>query len=445
MFDRIGSTPRRSSGPDRVQRFDCPSAAGLGHSAACMRHVLVVVALHVFVVVALTLGRPTIVTAIDTAACVRRPGLPVQVTKIDTARTLMLSARVEQGTVNVTVDPVSRGNVNDRRFIDLAGLRLWTADDDSQRLLRDFVRDPARAIIVRNRVAQAIMRTGVEPDMIPVRGDEGKTLGTQNMVLIKGGEFTRPGVYWDASGGGLGPDDKPFRGDRYRVRVSSFWIDRYKVTNEQYCRFLNDGNAGYWTPWNLRIGRAAEGRNRGKFVPADASLARHPVVLVNWYQARGYAEWAGKRLPTEAEWEFAATGPEGRTYPWGNEPPDRTRADYPVQHKYLDPVDAYPAGATPDGVFQMAGNSGEWCADYYDNVSYRKAPPEGVAINPTGARVAFQPDTWYRYRVMFKGWCKANRPEYFTCFKRNSRPPLADASAGISFRCVKSVESEGKK
>jgi hypothetical protein len=69
--------------------------------------------------------------------------------------------------------------------------------------------------------------------------------------------------------------------------------------------------------------------------------------------------------------------------------------------------------------------------------SYQKAPPGGVAIDPTGAEQAFQSDTWYRFRVMFKGWCKANRADYFTCTKRHSRPPLADAAAGVSFRCVK--------
>jgi len=86
------------------------------------------------------------------------------------------------------------------------------------------------------------------------------------------------------------------------VRLSSFWIDKYKVTNEQYCDFLNDGNAGYWTPWNPRVVKD----RRGEFMPAGPILADIHVVEVHWFQAIGYARWAGKRLPTEAEWEFAA-------------------------------------------------------------------------------------------------------------------------------------------
>jgi serine/threonine-protein kinase len=221
------------------------------------------------------------------------------------------------------------------------------------------------------------------------------------------------------------------------VRVSSFHIDKFKVTNEDYCQFLNDGNAGYWTPWNLRIAKAVLGRDVGKFAPVDSSLARHPVVLVNWYQAKGYADWAGKRLPTEAEWEFAAGGPAGRTFPWGNEPPDETRADFPVTFPHPLPVDAFPQSATPDGVFQMAGNSAEWCADYFDYTSYRMAPPDGVSVNPQGPEHGFLPDTWFKFRVMFKGWCKSNRAEYFSCTKRHGRGPFLDAAAGVSFRCVK--------
>ena len=340
----------------------------------------------------------------------------------------------------VQVDVVDRSKINKDLYVDVVGLRLWADNAESHKLLRSQVANPIAAQRIRQQLTVKIMENGVEPDTIPVRGEEGRKMATEAMVLIKGGEYTRAGEYWDSSGGGLAEDAKPFHGDKYRVRVSSFHIDKFKVTNEDYCKFLNDGNTGYRTPWNPRISKAVQGENIGKFIPADHSLARHPVVLVNWYQARGYAKWAGKRLPSEAEWEFAAGGTTGRKFPWGNEPPDETRLDFPIKFKHPVPVDQYPKGATPEGVFQMVGNSAEWCADYFDHASYQKAPSSGVAINPTGAKQAFQPDTWYKYRVMFKGWCKANRADYFTCTKRHSRPPLVDAEAGVSIRCVRSAE-----
>ncbi|MBL6707540.1 MAG: SUMF1/EgtB/PvdO family nonheme iron enzyme [Planctomycetaceae bacterium] len=300
--------------------------------------------------------------------------------------TLQLRAQQSPDGSQVVVDAVDRTKVNEKQFVDMIGLRLWVDNADSLQRLRAFVSTPGAALAVKEKLGASIMETGVEPDMIPVHGEEGKKLKTDGMVLLEKGEFTRSGEYWDSSGGGLGENDKPFRGDKYQVRVAAFYIDKYKVTNEEYCRFLNDGNVGYWTPWNQQIGKAVEGENAGKFIPADHSLAKRPVVLVNWYQAKGYAKWAGKQLPTEAQWEYAAGGKEGRRYPWGNEPPDDKRLDFPIQYKHTVPVDWFPAGATPEGVFQMAGNSGEWCADYFDNASYQKAPADGVAVNPKGAQ-----------------------------------------------------------
>ena len=364
----------------------------------------------------------------------------------ETHQTLLLRATPSPSGPQIEVDVVDRSKTDASLFLDMAGLRLWIDTAESRQRVRNLVANPSAALSVTEKVGAKIMESGVEPDVIPVKGEEGGKADAQGMVRLAGGEFTRSGTYYDSSGGGLTILDdgtaQKSHGASYRVRVSPFYIDQFKVTNEGYCRFLNDGNAGYATPWNTRIARAPLGRNRGKFVPADNSLSRHPVVLVNWYQAKGYAAWAGKRLPTEAEWEFAAGGKEGRAYPWGNEPPDETRLDFPIKYKHTVPVDWFPAGATPDGVYQMAGNSAEWCADYFDNASYQKAPAGGLAVDPSGAAQAYQPSTWYKYRVMFKGWCKANRAEYLTSTKRHCRPPLADAVAGVSFRCVKSASLE---
>lgn len=357
-------------------------------------------------------------------------------------KTYLLSCPANDASMDLQI--IDRAEVKKDHFVDVAGLRLWVTNGDSLQRIRRKIADPAAALhLIQGVLAEKMRQTGVEPDMIPVRGQDGKKLGTLGMVLIAGGEFTRTGEFYDSSGGGLTilPDGKVqvSRGDKYRVRVSSFYIDKFRVTNEDFCKFLNDGNQGYWTPWNLRIGRSPLYPKAGQFVPADRSLAKHPVVLVNWYQAKGYAAWADKRLPTEAEWEYAAGGKEGRKYAWGNEPPDATRGDFPIKHPHPVPVDWYPKAATPEGVYQMGQNSAEWCADYFDYASYVKAPPGGLLIDPKGPAQGYFPNTWYKFNVAMKGWCKAKYPEYFTCSRRHGRHPLIDAAAGISIRCARDV------
>ena len=351
-----------------------------------------------------------------------------------TKQTYLLSC--PSGDAAIEIKIANRADIKQELLVDIAGVRLWVDNAESLQRIRNRVSNAAAARrLVADDVDKKLRETGILPDTTPVRGEEGKKLGTENMVRIKAGEFTRPGEFWDSSGGGL--NEKPSHGDKYRVRVAAFYIDKFKVTNEDYCKFLNDGNERYATPWNLRIAKSALDPNIGKFVVADRSLAKNPVVLVNWYQAKGYAAWAGKRLPTEAEWEFAAGGSEGRMYPWGNEPPDETRADFPVQHKHTVPVDWFPKGATPEGVFQMTGNSAEWCNDFFDTASYIKAPIDGLLIDPKGPEQGFDPNSWYKFRVMFIGWCKGNRADLFTCTKRHGRGPFEDADAGIGIRCVK--------
>jgi formylglycine-generating enzyme required for sulfatase activity len=181
-----------------------------------------------------------------------------------------------------------------------------------------------------------------------------------SMVHVPAGEF---GMGRD----GGASDEGPAR----RVWLDEFWIDRLEVTNAQYKAFCDATGRLYpptpvWDP--------------------DYFNARpdHPVININWEQARDYCAWAGKRLPTEAEWEKAAGG-GARLYPWGDDwvvgRANLARGD---AHERAAPVDAYPEDVSPYGVQQMAGNVREWVADAYDPAYYAGAP----ARNPTGPAAA---------------------------------------------------------
>jgi putative intracellular protease/amidase len=157
------------------------------------------------------------------------------------------------------------------------------------------------------------------------------------MVFLRGGHFA-------------------YRGRQVRVR--SFYIDQHEVTNQQYCRFLNDGNAKHWN------GDQEIARKNDAFVPNEGKEC-WPVYAVSWHDADAYARWSGKRLPTDAEWLWAAAGSEGRKYAWGDEPITPERANYGLNVGHPQPVGSYPEGRSPDGVCDLTGNVAEWCRDWF--------------------------------------------------------------------------------
>src|SRR6516225_9152655 len=307
------------------------------------------------------------------------------------------------------------------------------------------------------------------------------------MVWIPGGEFT---MGTDSKIGWV--DEKP----AHRVRVDGFWMDETDVTNAQFREFveatgyvttaekpldaeeiLRESPPGTPRPTNLDPGsmvfvpttgpvpligpqahrawwkwtRGADWRHPEGPDSSIDGMDDHPVVHVSWFDAVAYARWAGKRLPTEAEWEFAARGGlEGKKYVWGDEPFDEDhpqcnnfQGHFPDHNTARDgyartsPVRAFPPNGY--GLYDMAGNVWQWTADWYLPDTYQRTGGQGVLINPTGPEHSFDPRLRPPERV--------HRGGSFLCcvgFCFNYRPSARmgctpdTGMSHISFRCVKS-------
>lgn len=161
---------------------------------------------------------------------------------------------------------------------------------------------------------------------------------------------------------------------RRRVWVDGFFVDKHEVTNERWAKFLASG----------QLKRAADAPKNTPAAKTPGEFDLYPVVNVYWDEARKYANWAHKSLPSEAQWEKAARGTDGRTYPWGNEPPTEDRGvfvDKTNQPRHYQMVGSKPAGASPCGALDMAGNvyewTSEWMEPYPNNPEFNPAGPWG--------------------------------------------------------------------
>lgn len=248
--------------------------------------------------------------------------------------------------------------------------------------------------------------------------------------------------------------ERPLR----EVAVDSFAIDRYEVSNAQYRVFLDwveeNGDASvrhseqpegkshrprYWTDYNP-LNSEEESTGLAPFGSGTFKEAAKPVVGVDWFDAYAYAKWAGKRLPTEAEWELAARGNDQRLWPWGNEwswgrcniGGDKTGLDMSDTsmdrdgYVYSAPVGSFVESEAQSGCMDMAGNVSEWCSDWYSEDYYK----EGEDDNPKGALSG-------RYRSV-RGGSSQSVPSAVRCSSRSFHEPEFRKFT-LGFRCAKDI------
>lgn len=249
----------------------------------------------------------------------------------------------------------------------------------------------------------------------------------EGMIRIPAGEFT------------MGNDEgaqheKPKR----KVVLDSYYIDIHEVTNAEYHTFwIQDGGVGSdHTP--VSYGTKFDVENWPKIANTQPN---HPVVGVSWDDAVAYAKWADKRLPTEAEWEKAARGTDGRLWPWGNAFSLRTRgmkvhANVWIGNDgYADgpaPVGTYPTGKSPYGILDMAGNVWEWVSDWYSESYYHWGPTHNPAGPEHGGRRVVRGGSW------------ANGAQLTQCSSRMGHYPAVGTSF-IGFRLAMNAEKESEE
>lgn len=266
--------------------------------------------------------------------------------------------------------------------------------------------------------------TVLPQSIVPIARTKPPSGSPPGMVRIAGGEFVFnvQGVEIEGSND-PGVDvqypweDSPRRFHRHVMHLKPFWIDRYPVTNAQFKSFLDETH--YHPLDDLNFLR--DWRN-GNF---PSGWDKKPVTWVSLEDARAYAAWAGKRLPHEWEWQYAAQSGDGRTYPWGNEwnpaavpVPDRSRT-----MRGPDPVDAHPQGASAFGVMDLVGNVWQWTDEFADEHTRAAIVRGGEYYQPQGS-------IWY-----FPQTYKLNEHG-----KLLLMAPSLDRSGGIGFRCVQDAE-----
>jgi formylglycine-generating enzyme required for sulfatase activity len=244
-----------------------------------------------------------------------------------------------------------------------------------------------------------------------VQRNAGSGTPPQNdMVLIPAGYF-----YMGSDSGEV--DENPV----HKVWLDSFAIDRFPVTNAQFTEYLQETGAEAPLYWN----------------DPKCNNPAQPVVGLTWKEAMTYCQWRSKKesaritLPTEAQWEKASRGDDKRKYPWGNQPPDKKRAQTEISEK-MPAVGVCELGRSPYGVSDLVGSVWNWCLDYYDKIYYRNSPEKNPAGPENGSRRVVRGGNW-----VFLGCCSGTPAYALRTSRRNSFHPGIQKKS-IGFRCVRS-------
>jgi formylglycine-generating enzyme required for sulfatase activity len=248
-----------------------------------------------------------------------------------------------------------------------------------------------------------------------------------NMVLVAGDKFLR--------GSNESPDEQP----QIETSLTPFFMDCRPVTNSDFLLFIEDGgysNPEYWLPEGFEFINELEIQHPLYWKDTNWNLPDHPVTGVSWFEADAYARFQGKKLPTEAQWEFAAKGNDNRRYPWGNTEPSALFTTFAPDCEPEDlvrkstPWHAHPQNRSPFGCIDMAGNLSEWCRDnYFPNYSWDK-----IGIDPLFlSNISDDHVT--------RGGSGLHDENYLRCTSRDSYPPTVRDNI-VGFRCIREIAPE---
>jgi formylglycine-generating enzyme required for sulfatase activity len=228
------------------------------------------------------------------------------------------------------------------------------------------------------------------------------------MVRVEEGEFIRGSIRGEDHG-----DDRP----TCSIYLDAFLIGQYPVTNSEFRRFVDDGGYNkkeFWTPKGWEWRKTKKVSEPRYWYDRKWNGPNFPAVGINWYEASAYTQWlsdkTGKlfRLPTEAEWEKAARGTKEYRYPWGNLFDHNLCSSHETGFHRTSPVGIFPAGNSPYGCVDMAGNVWEWCADWYSSNYYKDSPAENPQGPASGSYRACRGGSW----ISLAEFCRTTFRDY---------------------------------